>query len=333
MTKKCSSRVVRFGIGLAVLSLVLAGCNLDGRPSDLGTVVLRVGPAASARTFEPDNVQVTKYVVRGTGPVGQTPEWEFNASESSLTMNDLMAGMWRFNVFGLNSDGKNVLGGAEDVHVVANDTRSADVVISPIAGNGTFVIVVQWPADSLNNPTFEAELSVFEGGSFGSPVTIENASFNRDNPNRARHSSSRAAGYYEVHVTAVDASVGLDETVTNTARVMTDLTTTVIVEVEPGEGGASITVVEDRQNPLSVSLSPSSSVVNQGDSLSVSSSVSGGGGSYTYRWFLNGALQSGASGSSVSLGPDLPLGRHNLSLVASDGTVLGSDSISFDVVP
>ncbi len=335
MSKTLLSRALLVGVGFIVVGLVLAGCTPDGRPSDLGTVVLRIGPSASVRTFEPRNTQVASYVVRGSGPIGQTPEWDFPSSRTEHTMEDLMAGNWRFTVTGLNSDGRNVLRGHEDVHVVANRETSATVTVSPIAGDGRLAIEVQWEPGVLNSPTLGAELRIMENGTFGSPVSIPHESFDTSNAGRARYAGDHTAGFYEVDVSFADTSVARDETTTVGARVMTGLATEVIIEVEPGEGTASINIVADRQNPLSVALDPSGTVVvsKSGDAVTVNASVSGGTPSYSYRWFLNGTRQTDATGASFQLTPSLPLGRHNLSLVAHDGTVLGSEWIGVDVVP
>ena len=333
MKKTLFSRALPVGVGCLVLILALAGCSPDGRPSDLGTVVLRVGASASARTFVPGNTTVTSYVVRGSGPVGQTPEWTFSAPQSQLKIEEIMAGNWRFTVTALNSDSKNVLRGHEDLHVIANRETSANVTISPIAGNGTLIIKVEWEPGVLNTPTFGAELRLMENGSFGNPVAIANDSFEMTGAGTARYSGAHPAGYYEVDVSFDDAAVNRDETTTVGARLMTDLVTEVTIEVEPGEGAASISIIEDLQSPLSVALDPSETVVKtQSASVTVTATVTGGS-STSYRWFINGNLQPGATGASFQLGPDLPLGRHTLSVVAHDSTALGSKWIGVDVVP
>jgi hypothetical protein len=56
------------------------------------------------------------------------------------------------------------------------------------------------------------------------------------------------------------------------------------------------------------------------------------GGSFTYRWFLNGTALA-ATGSTLSLGNGLSVGNYTLALVVTDGTVRsGSSEFFFSVL-
>jgi len=62
---------------------------------------------------------------------------------------------------------------------------------------------------------------------------------------------------------------------------------------------ASVTVAP----PLTVSISPTSASILVGQSVTFTSTVSGGYSPYSYQWYLNGALVSGASASTWTLTP------------------------------
>ena len=55
--------------------------------------------------------------------------------------------------------------------------------------------------------------------------------------------------------------------------------------------------------PLSVSISPTSATIFLGDSVTFTSSVSGGATPYTYQWYLNGNPVSGATSVSWTFTP------------------------------
>jgi lysophospholipase L1-like esterase len=68
---------------------------------------------------------------------------------------------------------------------------------------------------------------------------------------------------------------------------------------------------------LSVSISPSSGSIDVGQSINFTCSVSGGYGSYSYAWCLNGSRISGASRSSYLFAPS-SAGRYNFYLNVTD---------------
>jgi hypothetical protein len=65
----------------------------------------------------------------------------------------------------------------------------------------------------------------------------------------------------------------------------------------------TLSAAEVRAEYLQVSISPSSVVMNVGDSQVFGSSVAGGASPYSYQWYLNGASVLGASGASWTFTP------------------------------
>ena len=56
-------------------------------------------------------------------------------------------------------------------------------------------------------------------------------------------------------------------------------------------------------------------------------------GSYTYRWYVDGALVEENTTGNLTFGDLLLPGRHWLSVIAASGDVLGSTWEAFDVIP
>ena len=65
----------------------------------------------------------------------------------------------------------------------------------------------------------------------------------------------------------------------------------------------STVIYQAAPSPLSVSITPTSAVIDLGQHVTFTSSVSGGTTPYTYQWYLNGSAVSGATSSSWTFTP------------------------------
>jgi hypothetical protein len=91
------------------------------------------------------------------------------------------------------------------------------------------------------------------------------------------------------------------------------VTVTDSVRMQATSKNATVTV-----NPaLSVSVSPSPVVLDVGQSQTFTSSVSGGTSPYSYQWYLNGTVISGATGSTYTFAPS-SRGHYNFYVVVKD---------------
>ena len=106
------------------------------------------------------------------------------------------------------------------------------------------------------------------------------------------------------------------------------------VSIDLETGAVNIQIVIEESDPLDVTLSTDTlSPISLGTDMTINASVNGGTLPYTYRWYLNGSNLEEEAGSSIVLGSGLTAGRYRLTLIASDGDVLGSDTIVFDIMP
>ena len=95
-------------------------------------------------------------------------------------------------------------------------------------------------------------------------------------------------------------------------------------------------------NALGVSISPSSATMDVTQSKVFTSSVSGGTAPYSYQWYLDGALVSGATGTGWQYTPSY-VGTHNAYVIVTDGdgvsatsnsaTIIVNDELSVDISP
>jgi hypothetical protein len=81
------------------------------------------------------------------------------------------------------------------------------------------------------------------------------------------------------------------------------------------------------QPALSVSISPSLIVMDVGQSTIFTSNVSGGTGSYSYQWYLNGTLVSGATGPTHAFAPSAN-GSVSVYLVVNDSATIPASAMS-----
>ena len=318
-------------LALAVFSFLVA-CSISG-DTGVGTVLIRTSTLNAARnTYEPGNTEITHYRVYGSGPNGLELEETVPSTQTQIVLIRLAVGWWRFDVDALNSDGAPVITGMVEVLVQDDVITEVDVTLSPVQGSGTLTVEFRWPAGAVDDPGVAASLSVYNGGEFGTPeplVPFEEGS--SGDFTTYTYTGAQDAGYYALSTTVTDGSAPRWENM-DTVRILNGFETVVGIDLETGD--VSITIILDPQDPLEVSLEVTGDLpIGPGQDIVANASVTGGSGSYEYRWYLDGTLLPGETTSEVTIGSALDPGRYRLSLVASDGTVLGSDWIVFDVVP
>lgn len=325
----------RLGMGALALAVLttLAACNITGE-TGFGTVLIRTSTVSAAvrSTYEPGNTEITQYRVYGSGPAGLALDETVSSSQTEIPLMRLAVGWWRFDVDALNSDGAPVITGMAEVLVQDGVITEIDLTLTPIAGSGSLSVQYRWPTGAVADPAVDASVSAYSGGAFGPPETLapfvsgESGGFTTYS-----YTGIRDAGYYALTTSVTDGASSRWENV-DTVRILDGLETSVTIDLETGD--VQITLILDPQDPLQVSLAVTGTLpLGPGEDITVDATVGGGSPPYEYRWYLDGVLLPDETTSQVTIGSSLDPGRFRLSLVASDGTVLGSDWIVFDVVP
>jgi hypothetical protein len=83
------------------------------------------------------------------------------------------------------------------------------------------------------------------------------------------------------------------------------------------DGAKTITLVYTSIGPLSVTISPTTAKIKVGESVTFTSTVSGGVPGYSYQWYLNGTEVSGATSSTWAFAP-VTSGTYNVYLNVTD---------------
>ena len=108
-----------------------------------------------------------------------------------------------------------------------------------------------------------------------------------------------------------------------------------VVAYEPSNQGTGSAEMNETVNALpTVSVTASASQIDKGQSVTFSSSVSGGTSPFTYQWYLNGTAVSGATSSTWTTST-LPTGNPtiNVSLTDTAGYLVRSNVITETVYP
>ncbi|TVR58242.1 MAG: hypothetical protein EA426_10475 [Spirochaetaceae bacterium] len=316
-------------ITITVLLAFVGACAVSTGPdSSIGSVRFRIVDGPSALAVGPDDTEIAGYRVYGFGPSGRTVEVPFSSLE--VTIGDLLAGSWSFVVDAENAGGIPVLSGQAETVVESGQTTSVDITLAPIDGVGTLIVEVRWPNGTLDSEEVTATLAAYEGTGFGTPDDLTPFDMSENGETTLyRYEGLHEAGYYMLYTEVSDSS-GTPWENAGAVRIMNALETVVMIDLETGS--VEITITAAPQNPLTVALSASGDLVfPEENTVTVTADVEGGTPPYTYAWFLNGALVDGETTNQIVIGDGLAAGRYRLSLIVSDGEVLGSDGVVIDI--
>lgn len=95
-------------------------------------------------------------------------------------------------------------------------------------------------------------------------------------------------------------------------------------------GDLSLSVDVDLQDPLSLAISPSASTLYSYDTLTLTAAADRAPDGW--KWYLDGKLLPYGT-ASISIGPDLDVGTHCATVIATKGVVTGSADCRFEVRP
>jgi hypothetical protein len=350
-------------IGIALLAVViLAGCDLFNRDfylaeADFPGLVLRViGDELPAKTIVPNfDMNVANYQLVFTGPTTADGFSTTINSAGAFNRTGLKPGSWSVVVGAYNLDApptligaKNgVAGTAETFTITSGASTNVNINVIPLigTGKGDLRIFVSWP-DNVGPgiETLTGNLTPNPPGpgniSFQTTLGTTVSALYNANP-------QLNAGYYIMVLQLRDSGSvllwGWMESVRILAGKTTDTGTSFALTALTGAGGVSLVAAASMQNPVTITFTPATITPDlkfgpapTGTGLSVSASMTPPSGSYTYQWYLDGSPVSGATGTSFALPAGdslLTLGRHNLSLLVTSGSILSSNTIPFTVVP
>lgn len=342
------------------LPLIFAGCNLFNRDfsqtsgdSDKGVLVLILdGGTIPTKTLAPSlDMDVARYDLEfflSDGAPIPTYDWQFTeqlVSKVVYSTSRMKAGLWRVKITAWNAGGL-VIGaylGSVDARLDfeikgGEETILTDVPVVELAGdgNGDLSLTVQW----LNAVGMNEGLTATLGGS---SITFGETSDPEDVTRIFTYTEDEhAAGYRVLTLQLFDGSTllwGWMESV----RIIADQVTSHTFDLTSGlDGAGAISLgLDPLDNPVDITFNLSEGFsITQGDTTLVpviATADPADSGSYSYQWYLDGALKSDGTDDAIFyINPaDLVAyteGNHNLSVLVDSGTPLSSETIGFVVV-
>ena len=302
------------------LMLVFAGCQLSVTVTE-GTLVISLSEMVSAKTIQPAlDMAPATYDVEGAGPEGETFS-QTGLTTTTVVQASLVPGEWTITVTARNAGSDAIGEGSVVVLVEAGQVVTANVSVTPIVGDGTLDVAVTWPGGVLTTPSVNATLAPTPG----SPAPISFV----PGVNSAAYLNDHSNGYYVLALQLWDEGDVLWGTV-EAVRIIADETSSTLfaLTTDVDRGGLELEVETNLDNPIEVTLSGSVSLPRYTTMIvtaTTSEAVT------DYQWYLQGA-PIGTNADSVEVGTGLGLGHYWLSLVVSNGTVVSSGSMEFDVV-
>lgn len=277
------------------------------------------------RTIVPGIVMtVATYDITGNGPGGATFSRTGVAAGSAVQVTGLAVGTWTIHVDAKNASGVIIANGDQTANVSSGVVSNVTVTVTPLVGNGTLQTNVT--CVNFTSPTVSGTVT----NSTGSVTTLTFTGTG----NTKNSTQTLAKGYYTLALTVSD---GIQTGYfIDSVRIVYNETTTANLTVTGGGGtgqGLNISVVEDMQNPIQITFAGNLNQLDEGHTMTVTATTSPSPVD-SYQWYLDGVAISGATNASVTVGAGLAVKNgYRLTLIVKLGTIISSESVTFDVQP
>jgi len=307
---------------------IISNCSLGGEDStaSLNTVLkLEFTSSLTSKLIAPNiSMDISSYRITGTGPLGSS-FIEDNITGNTYVKTGLPAGTWTVTVEAKNSNNIIIGSATEIVEVRAGETTTKVMRITPLVGNGTLRLSINWPTGFLTQPTAKGTLKNSANESSIHNFTISGTT--------ATLTVELPSGYYDLTIELFDSTVkvwGKYEAVRILAGHISEATYQLTLSNLSGQ--MQLLVEENLNNPLAVVLTGGVAELLLGTNMNISASTVPAVPSASYSWFLNGEQIPNATGSSLTIGETLPLGLYTLDVRVTYNGSISSAGIEFKVV-
>jgi len=314
--------------------LTFASCDIQNAFVNdnvgVGSVYIRVNNAISRDLLKPKiDLLIDHYSISGVGPDDRFFS-EIDIEGQAKRIDDLYAGRWTFTILGKNSEDYVLGSSVVSVDVIADDVVTSNVNVTLLEGSGILSLDLSWPEGYVINPIVNGVIE----NSVGVQTTFEMDITN----NAATYTNVLEQGYYTLSLQFFDGTDLLWGT-TKTVLIMKGQTT---AGAEALEVGSLDIITGDLSMVINQSITPDYSVqingiqrIYPGTDIELEASITYAPTysthEFSYEWYINGSKISTASTNRLNIGQDLPLGEHNLSVIAKAGQMKNSSSAILSV--
>lgn len=309
---------------VALSILLLAGCPVPIVSSTSGALTITIGDQVSRTLVPLISMQPATYAISGSGPNGAT--FSQTTTGGSVTIPSLAFGTWTVTVDALNAQGTLIGQGSGSADVHSGSTTTLAISVTPLAGNGTLLVLVSWPASQVESPSIRASLIP----SSGSPVDL---AFNMSTDRGSFESDAIPAGYQTLTLQVLDNGVPVAGAV-EVVRIVAGESTIGhydFTNVNSPGGSLIVNVTPAMADPIPLSIDVDSTIL-LGHDVTATASVGDQTTNVVYVWYLNG-VSLPDMGSSLTFGSTLAKGYYRLDVTGytADGKRAGSATANIQV--
>ncbi len=310
-----------------IMSLSFTGCGKSSEKQGAGGLLLKMSQSSGKKTLLPDiSMDIVSYEITGSGPGSETFTTTITSGFQAV-IDHLLPGSWTVSVNARNIDTTIIGTGSAAVTVIAGATATAEITVSPIDGDGTLDLTLQWNFTSIATPVIEAQLVPTEGSTQTLHFTVSGSG------NTATHSSSVPSGYYTLVVKLLDGEALASGSV-EVVRVVDSETTAgnyQFSEMDPDFGRLQVNITNEMADPIDVTMSGQSDEMSDDGTMVILGSVPPDTGNVTYVWYIDGSTVGTGDAYTVR---DLIPGYYRIDVTAysADGSRAGSASHNFSVL-
>jgi hypothetical protein len=313
---------------IAGVLFIFYGCSLESPqsgPEGTLNLVFSGEGLFTAKTIEPDlDMDVAVYDIFGSGPNGESFE-QIGVTSTLVWQKSLKPGGWTITVNAKNTEGKIIGTGSVYVEIIAGKVTNAEIIVSPLIGEGILDVTVSWPSGVIENPVIMGSITPAGGSSEAAPFVYGSDGLS------ATYTQTLATGYYMMSIQLYDNNVmlwGTIEAVRIISGELSEKTFTLVKDVN--SGGLELEIITEMENPIEITFSGALEFLPLGSNMTVFASTSEPVDSY--QWYLRGMPVSGETGNTITIGETLELGTYWLDLVVVKGSILSSEGIVFEVI-
>jgi len=342
-------KLIRKTIILVLVIALILGCNIareEKSVSDFmqgnGVLEVKLMNEIAPKTIHPGlDMTIADYHITITGP-GETRSQTIGDSQSTAAFSSLEQGEWTVTVHARNGDDPPVIiAQGEDTATILNEqTTIVDITVLPVEGQGTLDLTIEWPAGVLTSADMTASLMPESGTEqdISSQITIDTGV----DPNTAGYVGTLDAGYYMLSLSLTDEGSQVWGNVIAVRIIAAESSVGVytlqeseLSLVEVTGGTFEVNIGADLRNPYTITFNGQQAEIGPTEDMTINAVLDPAETPESYEWYLDGELQEGITGSSITIGPSgiwlADDTSHRLTLLVRDGVTLSSETAIFHI--